>query len=441
MESRIQSNDFEYNEKKDLNCNTRSSPKNAKFGSISHYKNNTQPVAFIIDSDLESETETESELEYKKDSNKRDSSLPVKEEEQRASLYYFAEFPNDLKFLIPAFSCAVVAGVAKPVMSMLLGMVFTCLSRYSTGEIPTSAQFMEEVTKLCIGIIGLGFLSFFTDGLMLACFDQFSAHLIQRARRRVFVRFLNRDFTWYDTNPGVLGTLASFNQCFRDLHAASSMSLALVCQAICTIIVCFIFSFYYTWAVTLVAISTVPIMIVVSSTSSRQIATQYYNFKAVFEEAGTIVNWAVGSLVTVKQFNGHSSIQDRLHNILIEGSSIYMKFTNWAGIQQAITRFIVLGMFVPIFALGSYLVKKGDIEAGAVLTVFSCSFLISGSVAQLGLKFESIKKGQVGVARLKNFLNLGVSNTTYFKNMIGIFPSECYGHITFQNVSINFSDI
>ena len=90
-------------------------------------------------------------------------------------------------------------------------------------------------------------------------------------------------------------------------------------------------------------------------------------------------------------------------------------FSHYAGLQQGLARFLVLGMFVPMFVLGTFLVHKGKIESGVVVTVFSCMFMISGAFSALGMRVESLRKGQVAVAKLKHFLDLGMSENTYFE--------------------------
>jgi ATP-binding cassette subfamily B (MDR/TAP) protein 1 len=354
--------------------------------------------------------------------------------DSKGSLYHFATFPPDLFFLIPAFIAALLAGAAKPAQAMLIGKVFTTLARYSRGYYATPGAFLVAATRYCVAIIGLGAAGFFFDWIMLTCFDLFSAHSLLRARRKVFVRFMTRDFAWYDSNSGIMGTLTTLNRCFGDFQGATSISLALVSQACCTIVASFCFSFYYSWAMTLVSLCSVPLMVVVSSITSRYMSQTYYQFKAITEDAGTLVDWAITSLTTVKQFNGEQVVFDRFVNILKRGSRVYFRFSHYAGIQQGLARFLVLGMFVPMFALGTFLVHKGKIESGAVVTVFSCMFMISGAFSALGMRIESLQKGQVAVARLKHFLDLGMSENTYFKNMIGIFPPYCKGSITFQNV-------
>lgn len=358
---------------------------------------------------------------------------PVKN--SKGSLYHFAIFPHDLIFLIPAFIAALLSGAAKPAQAVLIGKVFTTLTRYSTGHYATSDAFLSVVTRYCVTIIGVGAAGFFLDWAMLTCFDLFSAHSLLRARRKVFVRFMTRDFAWYDANSGIMGTLTTLNRCFGDFQGATSMSLALVTQAYCTIVAAFCFALYYSWALTLLSMFSVPLMITVSTITSRYMAQTYYQFKAITEDAGTLIDWAITSLTTVKQFNGQSVIFDRFAQILKRGSRIYLWFSHYAGLQQGLARFLVLSMFLPMFALGSFLVHKGKVESGAVLTVFSCMFMVSSAFAALGMRIESLRKGQVAVARLEHFLDLGMSDATYFKTIIGMFPPKCEGSITFQNVS------
>lgn len=364
--------------------------------------------------------------------------LETHKQKSKASLYHFAQFPNDLTFLLPGYATALISGVAKPIQTILLGKVYSAMSKYASGEYATSADFMHDVTVYSMSVVGLGGVLLFVNWIMLTCFDLFSASMLRRARRKMFVRFLNRDFAWYDTNKGIMGTLTSLNRCFSDVQSATSMTLALISQAVCTIIACLGISFYYSWSVALVSLSGLPVIVLVIAITSRFITLYFYNFKLIVEDASALVNWAINSIATVKQFNGQFFLTEKLSKKLRDGSIFYFKFSMVAGFQQGLSRFLVLSMFVPVFVFGAYQVRRGAVTSGDVLTVFSCSFMISGSVSTLGQRMESLNKGQVACARIKEFLDLGMSSVTYFKNMIGIFPEKCYGSIVFQKVSFFF---
>lgn len=212
------------------------------------------------------------------------------------------------------------------------------------------------------------------------------------------------------------------------------MTLALISQALCTIITCLCISFYYSWPLAFVSLAGLPLIMVVTTLTSRFISISFFNFKAITEDAATLVNWSINSIATVKQFNGQHSVTEKLRATLLEGSRSYYSFSKYAGIQQGLSRFLILSMFMPVFVYGTNLVHAKMVEVGDVLTVLSCSFMISGSFAALGLRLESLNKGQVASAKIKQFLDLGVSSVTYFKNMIGIFPHTCQGSIDFQKV-------
>lgn len=375
-----------------------------------------------LDESDPSKEDTQSEEEGK---------LPVK---PKGSLFHFARLPHDLIYLIPAYTGAVLAGVSKPIQTILLGKVFTALGNYASGK-SSKSEFMHDATIYSMSIVGVGGVLLIVNWLMLSCFDLFSANLLKRARRQMFVRFLNRDFAWYDMNKGVMGTLTTLNRCFSDLQGATTMTLALISQSLCTIVACLAISFYYSWAIAFVSLAILPLILAVTAVGSRYITNYFYNFKRIIEDVCTVVNWAIDSIATVKQFNGQDTISKKFLQDLNKASAFYFKFSIAAGIQQGITRFMVLAMFVPVFVFGSYLVHKGSVEVGSVLTVFWCSFMISGSVSSLGLRMEGLNKGQVASARIQEFLDLGMSSATYFKNMIGIFPETCEGSIVFQNVS------
>lgn len=357
------------------------------------------------------------------------------ESSKGGSLFSFSRFPGDLVFIIPAILATCAAGASQPIQTILMGKVFTALSKYAAGNVYDSKQaFMKDVTIYTMCIVGLSGAILLFQSVMVSFWDYYSSVQVRRAQEKTYFRFLGRDFTWYDKNKGIMGTLALLNRSFEDYRLATSLSLALNLRAVACITVALIIAFVFDWSLTLICLSALPVIIIFTSVTTAPMTNALVQYKSIIEDASSLVNWTLTSISTVKQFNAQYTQTRKFSELLDSACSHYHRFVIFAGLQQGISRFVMLTMFVPAFVYGARLVSKGSIQTGDVLTVFWSTMMIANSLSELGLRMDPVHKGLVASSRIKEFLDLGMSSSTYFKSMIGLFPNSCKGSITFRNV-------
>jgi ATP-binding cassette, subfamily B (MDR/TAP), member 1 len=128
---------------------------------------------------------------------------------------------KDLFVLAPAILFAAASGLVVPAFTILLGDIFTSVSKFSTNEI-TGEELEKEVLPFIIGIVIAGGAAWALGWARMSLWLAFGENTAMRAREAVIKGILEKDMTWYDlkiVDNGVSGSMnkiVQYNRCSDD---------------------------------------------------------------------------------------------------------------------------------------------------------------------------------------------------------------------------------
>jgi ATP-binding cassette subfamily B (MDR/TAP) protein 1 len=353
------------------------------------------------------------------------------------SIFHFTKV-EDVKYIIPAIITTTLTALTSPVLTLLLGGIFSALGDYNRNDL-TPNEFMRSVLLYAIGIFSLGIGTVVLSWMMLTFWSLYANRQSQRARSIVFSSMVYKDLAWFDMASNVMGSLTMANRNVEDLRIATSVSLAFIVQAIVSIVASFTLAMYMSWSLTLVSLAGLPLVVLIAYLTTKPINKNLAKNKKAFESASSIMNWAIASVETVKLFNAQKVELASFKKQTSLSYKFYVLFANFMQLQQGFSRFLVLAMFVQGFFYGSHLVRKGEIPSGNVMTVFWCCISVAEHFHALSPQMILIGKGQAAVDSLKNIIDPGMDESVKFKRTIGLYPSKAEGGIVLKNVSSFFS--
>lgn len=169
-----------------------------------------------------------------------------------------------------------------------------------------------------------------------------------------------------------------------DARIATSQTLGNLLNYLVSFIAGLALSFYHSWRLTLVILSSVPLITIIVSMTEGLAAPPGNNVRDLSAKASSTVDRLIGSMPTVKAFNASSIELEAFRKLTAEQHQVYCRQHFIWGIRVEITQFILLSMFVQGFWFGAYLVRTGKATAGSVSTCFwAC--LLATSFLQLAL--------------------------------------------------------
>ncbi|ODQ64541.1 P-loop containing nucleoside triphosphate hydrolase protein [Nadsonia fulvescens var. elongata DSM 6958] len=285
---------------------------------------------------------------------------------------------------------------------------------------------------------------------LLSLWYRFSDKQVQRAQTGIFNALIHKSMSWYDTQSGIMGTLALQNRNVQDLRLGTSASLAFTTESIISIIASLCTSFYFSWSLTLVILATFPIIMLVTGLFAGPINFYILQYKERNRSAAKVVDWCIESISTVKLFNAQSFEVKAFEEIISNSSRSYIRFINLMSMQQGIVQVFIMAMFVQGFWFGSHLVKAGKLSSGDVMSVFWSCMIVSESVNAIIPQMMFLQKALVSVSQIceliedeheneSETLQLRKLNETVGKKQKSkIHPPECLGNICFNKVSFSY---
>lgn len=121
------------------------------------------------------------------------------------SLFRFTA-KQHISILIPATFLAICAGILKPIISIFLGHILDDLAAYAAGNL-TEASLLEDVSKWCLALTGLGFGAWLLNGSFFALWLIFGELQAKNVRQKMFIGMLEKEMEWYDTRSDGLSPL------------------------------------------------------------------------------------------------------------------------------------------------------------------------------------------------------------------------------------------
>ena len=233
----------------------------------------------------------------------------------------------------------------------------------------------------------------------------------------------------------------------------------MIIQHLVTLVTCLILAFVRSWALTLVILSTVPLVLVVQGVAQRFGIPVYDRERAGTAKAGTLLERAISNIATVKAFNAIPREITSFNRVANEIQRDSKKSSTVWGISLGFSQFQSMTLFIQAFGFGSKLVRDGQISPGDVMAVFWACLIGATSLQAAIPFFQAFAKGQMSMAALVVLIEqptpLPATATTrhtprklstYFfvsspsvpNPLRGIRPAKCAGELTLSNVTFAY---
>ncbi|KAH6620358.1 P-loop containing nucleoside triphosphate hydrolase protein [Boeremia exigua] len=345
---------------------------------------------------------------------------------------------SHLVVLISALASAAVAATTLPIFSVLYGLVFGAYSDYGAGKFDGD-KLLSEVSRLCLILTGIAAANWVLNSIFFFLFLFFGELQAKSARTRIFKVLLQKDMSWFDMrDSGIAAFLPTIQMHIRDLQLSVSAPLGEGLQCVTAAIAAMGVAFYYSWNLTLVIISTVPLIYLVEAYLSKRLNARTHEQANQLQMALKYITNAIQSIETVKCYNGESYELQSFTTTTSLAAKLYKRVANLRSMQIGLIKFFTFTVFVQGFAYGSYLIRSGSIDVKSVITTFWAALLAIGGITGFLPQFIVMQKGKVSGARLRSVIEQ-MSREDEPYEMQGEFkPSACPGDIEFSKVTFSY---
>lgn len=216
---------------------------------------------------------------------------------------------------------------------------------------------------------------------------------------------------------------------------ATSQPLGFFIQDIAAALAAVSIALYYSWKLTLVLSTSIPVTAGVLLLISRRLQPAIEAQRRQLNQASQFANTAINALDTVKVFNGQDHEVRQYVTAIKTAAKSYLVQANANALQMGFSHFLLIVMFMAGFWYGLVLYNEGGLTPGSVLTTFYAYLMANQAVESLLPQWLVLSKGMSAGETLKQIIGElndegGVAKVTGSRR-----PESCAGDIEVANVN------
>ncbi|KKY15702.1 putative abc a-pheromone efflux pump [Phaeomoniella chlamydospora] len=219
---------------------------------------------------------------------------------------------------------------------------------------------------------------------------------------------------------------------------ATSQPLGFVAQNIISSLASLGVAFYYSWKLTMVTMSTVPIAFIVLGLLSTLIHPSMRDQDAQLNYAAKCAHSALISIGVVKGFNAQEHEAQHYSMYVKQAAAYYRKQAHSNAVQMGFVRVFTLAMFVQGYWYGHHLVAEHALSFADVTTTFWACLLATKAFEEILPQMLVLERGRAAGMSLKTLLEQVTKEPVREPSQRGKTPKFCDGDIEFRNVSFAY---
>ncbi|XP_065439403.1 ATP-binding cassette sub-family B member 5 isoform X2 [Chrysemys picta bellii] len=352
----------------------------------------------------------------------------------------------DITLMVFGTIAAVLNGVCLPLMSLVFGemsdgFVSGCISQESLPSSLSCNQsqvpFEEQMTEFALYYVGIGTTALVFGYLQISFWVLAAARQTKKIRKTFFHAILGQELSWFDSsNSGELNT--RLTEDINKINDGIGDKVAQLFQNMSTFTVGIVIGFLKGWKLTLVILSTSPLVVLSAAFCSKMIITLTSKELTAYAKAGAVAEEVLSSVRTVVAFGGQEKEINRYTSNLGEAKNLGIKKAIASKLSVGFLYLIINGCYGLGFWYGTTLIldENTGYSVGTVLAVFFCVTFSSYCLGTAAPHFEtfSIARG----AAFKVFKIIDQKPTIDSFSSDGHKLDHIKGALEFNNVQFSY---
>ncbi|CDK26508.1 unnamed protein product [Kuraishia capsulata CBS 1993] len=348
---------------------------------------------------------------------------------------------GDSKVVLPAIFFTATSAAVPTGLTILFGRIFDKLARYQKGSYASSDEFVNDLALACFSITLMGVGASISSWIQLSCWMRIGELQQSRARQLLLDSLLKRPMAFFEEGD-LNGDLVQVNRCIEELRKATSECSAIILLSILSILSLTVTSFRYSWSLTLVTLSSLPLIAVCAVVFGNL----YQKYSRMENEnsalVSKIIDWSVVSPIILKSFNSQNDEMKKFDVGAGKCRGAFLKASMYMSMNLAVLRTLGLLMFVQAFWFGSTMVRKGKISSGSVMSCFYACVSIIETLHSLTGQLAVFQKARISLEKIVGFIGtqeIFPTNSLPSNIDLLVYPEiKPKGRIIFNNISFAY---
>ncbi|XP_059027307.1 ATP-binding cassette sub-family B member 5 [Mustela lutreola] len=352
----------------------------------------------------------------------------------------------DITLMILGLLASLVNGACLPLMSLILGemsddLISGCLSKTNTTNYQNCTQSQEKLNedmiKLTLYYTGIGVTALVFGYMQISFWVITAARQTKRIRKQFFHSVLAQDIKWFDGCD-----IGEFNtRMTNDINKISDgigEKIALLFQNISTFSIGLAVGLVKGWKLTLVILSTSPLIIASATIFSRIIISLTTKELNAYSKAGAVAEEVLSSIRTVVAFGAQEKEIERYTQNLKCAKDIGIRKAIASKLSLGAVYFFMNGTYGLGFWYGTSLILSGesDYTIGTVLAVFFSVIHSSYCIGTAAPNFETFTIARGAAFHIFQVIDKKPAIDNF--STTGYKPECIEGTVEFNNVSFSY---
>ncbi|KAE8144759.1 P-loop containing nucleoside triphosphate hydrolase protein [Aspergillus avenaceus] len=336
----------------------------------------------------------------------------------------------DILIIMVSGICAIAAGAALPLFTILFGSLASAMSNRVAGLIPYD-DFYHQLTKNVLYFVYLGIAEFVTVYISTVGFIYTGEHISQKIREHYLEAILRQNMAYFDKlGAGEVTTRITADT--NLIQDGISEKVGLTLTAIATFFTAFIVAYVKYWKLALICSSTIVALVLVMGGGSRFIVKYSKRSLDSYGAGGTVAEEVISSIRNATAFGTQDKLAKQYETHLAEAEK-------WGVKNQVILGFMIGGMFGIMFSnyglgfwMGSRFLVNGEVDVGQVLTVLMAILIGSFSLGNVSPNAQAFTNAVAAASKIYTTIDRHSPLDPYSDE--GETPAHIEGTIEFRDV-------
>lgn len=297
---------------------------------------------------------------------------------------------NDLLIMLVSAFCAIVAGAALPLFTLLFGALADSMRSRALGEIPYSV-FYDDLVEYVLYFIYLGIAEFVTVYISTVGFIYTGEHVTQKTREHYLEAILRQNMAYFDKlGAGEVTTRITADT--NLIQDGISEKVGLTLTALATFVTAFIVAYVRYWKLALICTSTIVALVLIMGGGSRFIIRFGKMSLDSYGKGGTVAEEVISSIRNATAFGTQDKLAKQYESHLAEAEKWGVRVQMILGVMVGWMFGIMFMNYGLGFWMGSRFLVNGEVEVGQVVTILMAILIGSfslGNVSPNGQAFAS----------------------------------------------------
>ncbi|KAK8509748.1 hypothetical protein V6N11_058150 [Hibiscus sabdariffa] len=309
-------------------------------------------------------------------------------------LFAFAD-SRDIVLMTVGTIGAIGNGLCMPLMTILFGDLIDAF-----GHNQSNHKVVDVVSKVALKFVYLA------AGAAVAAFLQVSCWMVTGERQAARIRglylktILRQDVAFFDTetNTGeVIGRMSGDTVLIQD---AMGEKVGKFIQLVSTFFGGFIIAFIRGWLLTLVMLSTIPLLVISGGTMALIISKMASRGQAAYAKAATVVEQTIGSIRTVASFTGEKQAINSYNKFIVTAYKSGVNEGTAAGVGLGVLMLIIFSSYSLAVWFGGKMILERGYTGGQVINVIIAVLTGSMSLGQASPCMSAFAAGQAAAFKM-----------------------------------------